>query len=608
MDFRRRRFLNWFPMGLTYAFLYMGRYNLTVAKNALGDAMTKEDFGIIFAAGTLTYAFAFLINGPLTDKMGGRRGILLAAFGSALMNLILGLYINFAVIGAGYTDHMVPIFSVVYAINMYFQSFGAVSIVKVNSNWFHVRERGGFGGIFGTMIASGIFFAFFINPLFLSMMADPTAPSQLGAAMWVFFLPSLILFAMWGLEVFLLRDTPSKAGLQNFDTGDASSGESDAPVPTLEIMKRIFTNPIIMTVAFIEFCTGAIRDGVMHWFQFYTAEALSLPDAHALRNGSWSEWYTIVPFFILAVFFFVLAAKAKSGKGKAWYIISGALLAMAPFMQAGVGGMFFVSGVIGANAAGWISDLFLQSRRIPAAGAFYVGMFFLLVFMYFVLPSTSTRVEWAADDPKAVAGGFDQLQPGDTIVEIAGVGNLTDWTSVNKAVACLPSACKNSFCDTKTCMCTTKPAATLPAGAAVSAGFIPTKVLRGETLTELRLRDPGATMRAGDKRKLKAGSSLGLNPFLLGVVVFLLSMSVVGTHGMLSGTASMDFGGRKGAGTAVGVIDGFVYLGVGTQSLSLGYLTSKSWSYWPLFLIPFTILGFVLCLRIWNAKPGKKHH
>ena len=51
--FRRRRFANWFPMGLTYALLYMGRYNLTVSKNALGDLMTKEDFGIIFGVGTV---------------------------------------------------------------------------------------------------------------------------------------------------------------------------------------------------------------------------------------------------------------------------------------------------------------------------------------------------------------------------------------------------------------------------------------------------------------------------------------------------------------------------------------------------------------------------
>ena len=74
-------------------------------------------------------------------------------------------------------------------------------------------------------------------------------------------------------------------------------------------------------------------------------------------------------------------------------------------------------------------------------------------------------------------------------------------------------------------------------------------------------------------------------------------------HGVLSGTATMDFGGRKGAATAVGIIDGFVYLGAGAQSLTLGYLTSKSWSYWPLFLMPFSVVGFLLLLRIWNAKP-----
>ena len=35
---------------------------------------------------------------------------------------------------------------------------------------------------------------------------------------------------------------------------------------------------------------------------------------------------------------------------------------------------------------------------------------------------------------------------------------------------------------------------------------------------------------------------------------------------MLSGTASADFGGKKYAGTATGVIDGFVYLGTGSVS------------------------------------------
>jgi OPA family glycerol-3-phosphate transporter-like MFS transporter len=80
--------------------------------------------------------------------------------------------------------------------------------------------------------------------------------------------------------------------------------------------------------------------------------------------------------------------------------------------------------------------------------------------------------------------------------------------------------------------------------------------------------------------------SLYGNPTILGLLVSLVSVAVIGTHGMLSGTATMDFGGKKAAATAVGLIDGLVYLGTGVQSLSLGFITSWNWSYWPVFLIP----------------------
>ena len=42
--FMWRRFTNWFPLGMTYSFLYMGRYNLTVAAVALGSLLTKAEF------------------------------------------------------------------------------------------------------------------------------------------------------------------------------------------------------------------------------------------------------------------------------------------------------------------------------------------------------------------------------------------------------------------------------------------------------------------------------------------------------------------------------------------------------------------------------------
>ncbi|HNZ02826.1 MAG TPA: MFS transporter, partial [Myxococcota bacterium] len=292
--FKMRRFLNWFPMGLTYAFLYMGRYNLTVAKNSLGDMMTKEDFGVIFGAGTLVYAFAFLLNGPLTDKMGGKKAILAASLGSGIMNLLMGLFVWNMIVNPGALGfNLVTTMSILYAINMYFQSFAAVAIVKVNSSWFHVRERGGFSGIFGTMISSGIFFAFTVNSWILNLTAG-VGPTGTKATWWVFLVPSAILFTMFVIEFFLLRDTPGKAGLADFDTGDATSGTA-SDVKLFDIVKKVLTNPIILTVAFIELCTGVIRNGVMHWFPIYAKEVLALPSHHMLRDGSWAGhlWWVV---------------------------------------------------------------------------------------------------------------------------------------------------------------------------------------------------------------------------------------------------------------------------------------------------------------------------
>jgi OPA family glycerol-3-phosphate transporter-like MFS transporter len=143
--FLARRRVNWIILGLTYAFLYFGRYNLSVAKTALDSVgMTNEVFGTIFGVGSIVYGCAFLINGPLCDKLGGRTTLLIGAVGSAIVNGLMGLFLlNKDSIGID-----LPLaFTVLYGFNMYFQSFGAVSIVKVNSAWFHVRERGIIGGI-----------------------------------------------------------------------------------------------------------------------------------------------------------------------------------------------------------------------------------------------------------------------------------------------------------------------------------------------------------------------------------------------------------------------------------------------------------------------------
>jgi MFS transporter, OPA family, glycerol-3-phosphate transporter len=584
--FRLRRFLNWFPLGLAYAFLYMGRYNLTVAKGELGQLMTNEDFGIIFGTGALIYGLAFVINGPLTDKIGGKRAMLISVLGSAIANLIMGFLIWRATGTGGHSENLRGTFTILYAVNMYFQSFGAVAIVKVNAHWFHVRERGAFSGIFGTMISSGIFLAFTVNAWVIGVVKG-SGPSSAANAMWVFFGPAALLIVIFVVELLLLKDRPSQAGQDDFDTGDASSGET-GDVPLSAIMKRIFTNPIILTVAFIEFCTGILRQGVMQWYPFYAKETLGLQNEHYLRNGSWSAWWLVGALFGLSIVLFV-AAKFSRGKVKGWLYVTGGLVFLAPFLQGGWGGILFVAGVIGGNVAGYVSDLFFQSRRAPAAGGLYAILVLAAVAMHFVLGGTTNMVAWS---------NSPDLKPGDRVVAIAGKP-AKNWESVQQAARF----------DAKKCTCTSS--TSIVEQPVTSDGTIPARIVRDGVESDVKLPDPaqkkGAwTMRAGDSRRLKAGPVTTMSPFLLGFVVFLMSICVIGTHGLLSGTATMDFGGRKGAATAVGMIDGFVYLGTAVQAYALGYLTTRDWAYWPRFLIPFAIIGVILCMRIWNAKPSPK--
>src|ERR1700759_1475137 len=111
--FRRRRFANWFPLGLTYACFYMGRYNFNVAKGAIGAAyhLDKAQMGFIATAGFWTYAASVLFNGPLADRFGGRRAILPGALGAAAFNAAIG----FMFLG-GFTGHLVFAMSGLYAL------------------------------------------------------------------------------------------------------------------------------------------------------------------------------------------------------------------------------------------------------------------------------------------------------------------------------------------------------------------------------------------------------------------------------------------------------------------------------------------------------------
>ncbi|MEE2829779.1 MAG: MFS transporter [Myxococcota bacterium] len=502
-SYRKRRVMNWAPLGLTYAFLYMGRYNLTVSKNefATMNLMDNADFGIIFGIGTLVYGCAFLINGPITDRWGGRRAILIGAGGAMVMNLLMGLVSYevvhsaanqpgpitdtvtmiakpffaafawfrglFGIDSAGSeTSVLLPALSLLYAGNMYFQSFGAVAIVKANAPWFHVRERGVFGAIFGILISLGVYFAYDWNALLLDFFP--------GKAYLVFFVPAALLAIFWVVDFFVVRNRPSLAGFEDFHTGDASAGDDSPPDPALVVFKRMLTNPIILTIAGVEFCSGFLRQAIMQWGYVFSKQVL-VP----ITESGVTEWIPV----------------AKNS-----------------FVSQNWGMLLCCAGILGGVFAGTISDHVFQSRRGPVAAVLYGGMVIGGLAMYFLLDRENFMLMW---------------------------------------------------------------------------------------------------------------------------LLIFMSLCVIGVHGMLSGTASMDFGGAKNAGIAVGIIDGFVYLGTAIMSFWYGWRLPKNtcddslkvdgvyangegplscnpagdasnWVEWPIWMLPIAVVGFLLATRVWNAKPKSK--
>ena len=310
-EFQRRRVLNWLPLGLTYAFLYFGRYNLSAIAGELDKAglLSKAQFNEIDAYGAWVYGFGFLINGPLTDRFGGRATMLLATAGSAIVNFLMAASFRAVSPGADGGDLRQSLL-VLNAINMYFQSFGAVSIVKVNAPWFHVRERGVLGGLFGILISLGLYFSYD-----WSLMLE----KAFGYAM-AFWVPGGVLAACVLVTFFFVRDSPAQAGFKDFDTGDATSGQ----VGTMklgQVVQRMFSQRVIWIIVAIEFCSGFLRQAVMKQYRLY--------------------------------------AKSVDDTG---------------FVYDNWGMLLCIAGILGGVFAGFISDHVFGSRRGPVSAVLYAGM------------------------------------------------------------------------------------------------------------------------------------------------------------------------------------------------------------------------------------------
>jgi sugar phosphate permease len=268
--FRRRRGLNWTALGLMYASYYMCRYNFRYATPGMVDefGFSTTDIADIFGVWALAYGTGQLINGLISDRIGGKRCMLIGAVATIIINLTFGfssLVSNFAT------------FALLALLNGYFQAYGAPGMVKINAAWFHRTERGTFAGIFGGMIQLG---QIAINNLAPAIIGGIAIGGYLIGGSneewrWVFRIPPLFTVAAALFMALAAKQSPDEAGYPG-EIEDEIDNSEGVTVTLAQSFRTIFTHPLVWFYAVAYACTGAVRHSSDQLSILYFEEQLGL--------------------------------------------------------------------------------------------------------------------------------------------------------------------------------------------------------------------------------------------------------------------------------------------------------------------------------------------
>jgi len=284
--FRARRGQNWAFLGLLYTSFYMCRYNLSIANKAISEefGFSRGQMGYIITTALFAYACGQIINGLLTDRMGGKRAMLIGAAGTIVMNILFG-----AASFAG----MLGLFIAIRGVDGYLQAFGAPGMVKINTAWFAHRERGRFSGIFGFMINLGRLGIFTLGPALLAGF------SVLGLIhipplhwRWLFWTPSLICAVVAVGMALAVKETPEEVGFPGVIADESSPASTGVTAEFSQVMRAILTNPAVWITACAYACTGAVRQAVDQWFPRYMQDLYQVD----LQSARFQFLAFLIPF------------------------------------------------------------------------------------------------------------------------------------------------------------------------------------------------------------------------------------------------------------------------------------------------------------------------
>ena len=184
-------------MWLVYAGFYLGRKNYAIAQPVFMEEFGWNEFdvGIIITTYLTMYAIGQFVWGPLGDRYGARR-ILMVGFGITIsVNLLFGF------------SSSVLMMALLLGLNGLGQSTGWPNSMKTMSNWFSIDERGRMMAWWGTNYQVG------------DVAATALAAWLIAGYSWhtAFWVPAIILMGIAALVVKWQRNKPEDVGLPSIE-------------------------------------------------------------------------------------------------------------------------------------------------------------------------------------------------------------------------------------------------------------------------------------------------------------------------------------------------------------------------------------------------------
>ena len=250
---KRWRLSTFFVCLFGYIGYYLCRKNLAAAFPLLSNefGFSNSQLGLIAASSEIAYAAGKFINGPLSDRIGGKKIFLVGMLGAVVFNLIFSQL------------NQLSAFIVVWCLCRYFLSMGWGGLAKMIGAWYEPRKNGmvmglisvnfQFGGVIATLLAGGLVLA------------------GVGWRM-VFIVPAGILALLFIWAYFASKDSPQdvvpdvvfggndlseKAPIVQIDFTDTAN--------PLAIIKSLFKLGVFRQILLFSFLTTFLRSIFFFW-------------------------------------------------------------------------------------------------------------------------------------------------------------------------------------------------------------------------------------------------------------------------------------------------------------------------------------------------------